>query len=211
MGLYKIIQSVPIVGTILYIANSYAFRGDLEAHKRFAGLKMWVKAFLFPLILATFLAFGTLWPMVHHYATTGELCTSSLSAFATNPGGLIVSVMPSLLGFGIGVYALIFALAGPFVKQFHALIQKTKNEGNQSHGSVLVINSDLAFPLVVLIVTTALGIFQQAFSTSIPLLVMGWISFWYAVIATVEIVGVLFGLGDNSLLDKASKERSDET
>lgn len=201
MSIYKLLLRVPLIGTFAYIANCYVFGGDREASARFAPFKAWCRALLFPFSFALALACLVLWPLVKKLVLSHVLTTEGLTTFAKAPGELIISVVPSLLGFGIGVYALIFGLASPIVKELEDSITRLKEAKVRTQGSVLVINSDLAYPLMVLVIVLSLGVFQKG-NDSVELLVATWIAFWYALVVTLEVIGVLFGLGDHSLLEK---------
>lgn len=209
MSLYRLLVRIPLVGTMLYITNCYIFGGDREAVSRFAPLQSWIKVLFVPLTIALILTSAILWPMVKGLVLHHELTTSGLSSFVKAPGDLIVSVVPSLLGFGIGVYALIFALAGPIVRDLQHKIDELREVGRKKQGSALVINSDLAYPLTVLIVVLSLGVFQKNFESK-ELLIVCWAAFWYALVVTLEVIGVLFGLGDHSLLEKLQAARIED-
>ncbi|WP_186148009.1 hypothetical protein [Burkholderia gladioli] len=209
MSLYRLLVRIPLVGTILYIANCYVFGGDREAVYRFAPLQSWFKVLLAPFVISLILTSAILWPMIKGFALNHELTTRNLSAFAKTPGDLIVSVVPSLLGFGIGVYALIFALAGPIVRDLQNKIEELRDAGHKTQGSALVINSDLAYPLTVLVVVLSLGVFQKNFESK-ELIIVSWTAFWYALVVTFEVIGVLFGLGDHSLLEKLQATHTED-
>jgi len=209
MSLYRLLVRIPLVGTMIYITNCYIFGGDREAVSRFAPLQSWIKVLFAPLAITLILTSAILWPMVKDLMLNHELTTRGLSSVAKAPGDLIVSVVPSLLGFGIGVYALIFALAGPIVRDLQNKIEQLRDAGRKKQGSALVINSDLAYPLTVLVVVLSLGVFQKNFESK-ELLVVCWVAFWYALVVTLEVIGVLFGLGDHSLLEKLQAARTED-
>lgn len=206
MSIYEQLLRIPLIGTAVYIANCYVFGGDREAVSRFAPLSLWLKALFVPVGLSVVLTGIVLWPLVEKLASTHKLTIAGLSKFAQAPGDLVVSVVPNLLGFGIGVYALIFALAGPIVRDLEDSIDELKRAKLKKQGSVLAINSDLAYPLMVLVVVLALGVFQKG-NDSIELLIATWVAFWYALVVLLEVIGVLFGLGDHSLLEKLEATR----
>ncbi len=202
MPFFSVIRKIPVIGTICYIANSYFFAGDARASKHFATPGMWIKALWIPVLISIFLTGMVLWPMIENYQKAGVLSNVGLTEFARKPAALIFSVVPSLLGFGIGVYALIFALAEPIVRQLHKSIETKKKAGTMKHGSVLLLNSDFAYPLIVLVGCITLAVFQSG-NPSVSLLILTWLAFWYSMIVVIEVIGVLFGMGDNSLLEKA--------
>jgi hypothetical protein len=203
--IYKFLQRIPIVGTLVSIANTYAFRGDRRSTGEFAGPWKWIKVLFLPLLFSIGLAVLTIAPALKHLFACGELRLSDLSDFSQKPGALAVSVIPNLLGFGIGVYALIFALASPIVRDINKAIEKSIAEGRRTHGSFLVINADLAYPLVVLVVTVAIATLQQTV-ISVALFSATWVLFWYSMLMILEVIGVLFGLGDQALLEKINPE-----
>lgn len=208
MDIYKSILRVPVIKTIVFITNSYAYRGDENASVQFAGISLWVKAFFVPCLLSGLLTAFTLLPMILNFLSTCKFEISSLPEFSSKPGALIVSVLPNLLGFGIGVYALLFSLGATFVKEFDSKIKELKLQGKIKHGSKLMLNSDVAFPITVLILCISISIFQQVFPSVLAILIAAWASFWYSIIMLIEIVGVLFGLVDNSLIDKATESET---
>lgn len=200
--MFRWIAAIPVLGFLLRLTNTYAYGGDYAAKDKFAGVWRWVKAFTFPLLLACALTIVTVWsPMVRAYQCH-LLTFADASDFVKKPGALILAVNPSLLGFGIGVYALIFGLAEPFVKQFKALVEQQKKTGSMSHGSELMLNSDLAFPLIVLVVSIAVGTIQQANEENVTLALIAWVAFWYSMAVMIEMISVIFRLAENSLLDK---------
>lgn len=206
--MFRWMTSIPVLGFLLRIVNTYAYSGDYDATHKFAGPLRWAKAFAFPLLIACALTVATLWSVLAAAYQCHMLTFADASDFVRKPGALIVTVNPCLLGFGIGVYALIFGLAEPFVRQFKALIEQEKKTGTLSHGSELMLNSDLAFPLIVLVVAIAIGTIQQANEGSITLILVAWIAFWYSMIVMIEMISVIFRLAENSLLDKGLTSES---
>lgn len=201
MSIYKMLLKIPIIGTIIYITNCYAYSGDIRSVKEFANPYLWIKKFIFQFLLAAILTAVTLWPLTIILWETRQLSAVGLSKFALSPGDTVLSVIPSLLGFGIGVYALIFALANPIIQELQNSINTLKDLKKRNHGSALVINSDLAFPLTILTLSIVVGVLQKG-NNSIELTVVTWWIFWYAITTTFEVIGVLFGLGDQTLLEK---------
>jgi hypothetical protein len=199
---FLLLRSIPILGPLLRIANSYAFHGDNRADTQFAGVWRWLKAMGPELLVAVLLTAVILWPLPELSLKAGRLVTQPLTDFQSKPGALIASVIPSFLGFGIGVYALVFALSGQFVRAAHLAVETQKASGKRKVGSVLMLNADLAFPLVILLLSLALGFLQQAFPSSFALTVAAWVFAWYSLLAMLSIIVVIFGLAEHSLLDK---------
>lgn len=196
--MFRFLKKIPILGVILYITNSYIYNGHVESNKKFAPVSLWFKklglrfliCFLLTLLVFKDFIYNT---YIHH-----ALDFSSLLASSLNPGEKITATFPSLIGFGIGVYALLFALD----KSVVAEVQKVISRSKKVTGSVLMLSSDLAYPLIILIITLGIGILQTVFSQSFCLCVITWFMLWYSFVVIIEMIGVLFGLTNNSLLDK---------
>ncbi|VVE78162.1 hypothetical protein [Pandoraea sputorum] len=208
MSLYKILRQVPIFGTLLSIVNAYAYRGDLSAGKKFAGFPAYVAALWRPILVSLLLTGAVLHQWVATLWFRCEPLMSQLKNFSASPGSLSLSVIPSLLGFGIGVYALTFAIPERLVRDMDELLTKAIEMGRRKHGSVLVLNADLGYPLVVLTVALGVGVFQQSSPDVRSLVAICWFTFWYSVISMIEIIGVLFQLGDIAILEKRSSTKT---
>ncbi|MVW80192.1 hypothetical protein [Bordetella sp. 02P26C-1] len=199
--MFQRLLRVPILKTVLRIANAYFLRGDFASNKRFSGFRAIVRALWVQVLICVTLSCIVNWDYLRA-RYDGGAATFVKESFSAKPGELILTVLPSLLGFGIGVYALVFALTAKLVSELGARIEDEKKRGKLSFGSALALNADLAYPLLVLALTIGLGVVQRAIPDSGALMLASWMMFWYSLIMLIEIIGVLFGLGENSLLDK---------
>lgn len=199
MKLFKFIRIIPVIGTILLITNSYVYNGDSNASAKFAPIKLWLKKFFGKIIFVSIMVSVVYIKNIANFFSLTEISKAIGQHEEIMPGSIITSSFPSLIGFGIGVYALIFALEKSVIKDFQ---EAYSNKERLKSGSVLVLSSDLAYPLVVLIITLSLGIFQSIFSNSYILCLITWFMLWYSFVVIIEMLGVLFGLTNNSLLDK---------
>lgn len=142
------LRHIPIVGLFLKYLNLYAGQGKPEYLHRVAPASFWldrvaVELFINVVVVAIiFLMAGD---------NRGDLDFS----------GLAVGVFPSLLGFGIGVFALIFVLPDDF------LTSLDKKSASTGVGSTLLV-ADMAFPLFYL----AFGLAASAIIAEV------WISDW---------------------------------
>ncbi|MGR6834770.1 hypothetical protein [Aliivibrio wodanis] len=95
----KIINNIPIISVIFRILNAYVYKGNLIHLSETAPLRLWFdrigKGVLFSVIL------GGLVYFLHDKDNY-------------NPEDIILAIFPSILGFGIGVFALLFALPTEF-------------------------------------------------------------------------------------------------
>ncbi|MDP9973273.1 hypothetical protein J2W39_004520 [Variovorax paradoxus] len=197
MSIYKWATSIPVLGMILTITNNYVAGGDFSADDEFAPLTSWIKALWSGVVISVALTVLTLWQQCQMTSLGGCL---PKDAFVALPGTIAISVLPNILGFGIGVYALIFALSEKFVKMFHEAAQRANANGEKI--SVLTLNADMAYPLMVIIIAIAVGLLQQVFKESVWLLVGSWFMVWYSLVKTAGLIGVIFRIGEQALLDK---------
>jgi hypothetical protein len=206
--MYKAILRIPVISSLLYITNSYVLRGDSVALDKFASPLQWLRVFFFPWFCAAALTSITVPSLCAHELHLTRIASHFAStAFESKAGEFITSIFPNLLGFGIGVYALIFAISDRFLSKFENHVAQKKNDGMQRYGSALVFNVDLAFPLIVIVAVISIGVLQQAYESVAWLRLFAWFSFWYAMITMIEIIAVLFGLGEHAILEKVSKEQ----
>jgi hypothetical protein len=212
MKLFSLLRRIPVAGTLVWLANCYAYSGDPRAGAKFAPMWLWIKAFVWNFCVAGLLTLGTLPDFtisLWEHIGKGAPVLERLSGFGATPGATIISVFPNLLGLGIGIYALLFALDTSFVREMHRKLEGAKQAGTRTHGSVLVLNSDIAFPLSMMVLIVAVGVISQVFPNVLWVQLLSWFGFWYGLLLVLEIIALLFLLVDNSLLEKASNAAAD--
>lgn len=197
--MYKWLSGLPFFGIIVTILNSYVSAGDFDSDKRCAPLSEWFRVLSPGILLSMVLALFTFAPA----CSFGWPIICKFQGFRSAPGALITSLLPNILGFGIGVYALIFALSSKFVKLFHAKAEMAKKSGSRI--SVLLLNAEMAFPLLVLVFSLVVGVIQQAYPEGEWLIGVGWFFLWYSLIETAGLIGVIFRLGEQALFDKVEE------
>lgn len=203
--IYKRLINIPIFGNILRIINTYAYHGDCKSDTEFAPLWFWVKSFwasVLVSVLLTVLSSNHLHCLINEYLYF-EVNFPLVSINAV-PSDLIFSSFPSLLGFGIGVYALIFGLSNVLVSNIDRAIKQSIQNGKRKNGSVLMLNSDLAYPLLILTIAMAIAAFGKLYQDNLIVIDIVWFAFWFSIIAIIELVTSLFSLGENELLLKVS-------
>lgn len=194
--MFKLFRKVPVFGTMIYIINSYVYNGDSRSGDKFAPLTMWLKKLFGKFVVALLFTGLIFCNEITSFLNINTFIDGSINT--KNPGSIIISTFPSLIGFGIGVYALTLVLSESVVSNF----QKIISGKNNTSGSVLMLSSDLAYPMLILVITLSVGILQGVFIDSYKLCVVTWFMLWYSFIVIIEMLGVLFGLSNNSLLDK---------
>lgn len=206
--IYGFFRRLPILGTVVSILNSYAFRGDFASSKQFAGASAYVSVLWRPILMALVLTGVTVHPWVLALLRGVSPFSVALTPFVASPGAVTVSIFPSVLGFGIGVYALVFAIPERVVRDLDVVLNRSIESGRRKRGSVLVLNADLGYPLIVMAIALAVGVLQQALPGIPSLIAACWLTFWYAVVSVIEIIGVLFHLGDHAVLEKRGDART---
>lgn len=228
MSLYSIFQRLPIIKTIVKIANHYAYDADPRAGNEFAPLRLWIRTIgatsLFAALLsavalsATYeFKIGSGWSSLllrENFNQLAELLKQLIGGISVtpkeletthpliNPGELVLDVFPDLLGFGIGVYALIFSLSAPMLQLLQTHIEAEISAAKRIAGSALLLNASMGYPLLIITLALLVAVFQKLFPENKVLLVLAWFGFWYGCIVLIELIGVLFGLGENDALDK---------
>lgn len=142
------LRYIPLVGLFLKYLNLYAGQGKPEHLHSIAPVALWIDRVAVELVINVFIV-GIV------FILAGDN-RSSLDF-----SGLAVGVFPSLLGFGIGVFALIFVMPDDFL---NSLDEKSASTGV---GSTLLV-ADMAFPLIYL----AFGLAASAIIAEV------WLSVW---------------------------------
>jgi len=193
----KILSKIPIFGVVIVIINSYVWGGNFKSDEKFAPLLTWCRV-LAPAITIAFAFALTYWilgPASVEILQGKIIPITELNEFSQRPGQLATSILPNVLGFGIGVYALVFTLSGKLINNF-----QTTSAKNGS--TALAINSDMAYPLLILIAAIAAGVIQQRFSENSRWAFTSWFLFWYSLILSICLVSSLFRLGEVSIVEK---------
>ena len=93
-------------------------------------------------------------------------------------------------------------------KRLVADIDKVAVSGQR--GSGLVVNSELGFPLVVLVVSVGIAALCQFYETSTARW-LSWFCFWFSWLMIVEVVSALFKLGEATLASHLKGTESSES
>lgn len=199
--IFKVLSMLPLFGEVLRILNTYAYRGDKRADERFAGPWLWLSAFWFPVLVAAAGAALSMPELVNRWLPAGYCLTYVIEA---TPGTLATGILPNLLGFGIGIYALIFGLHKILLRELQDTFKPLPGKKHPPVGSALILNAEMAVPLLILGMAIVVGIIQQALPNHEHIKLAAWFFLWLAMIFTLELVFTLFGLGENMLLKNLS-------
>ncbi|TAM04241.1 MAG: hypothetical protein EPN70_12075, partial [Paraburkholderia sp.] len=105
----RIAKKLPFVREFTTIANAYAYSGSHLAFTRVAPIKE-----IFSRILAKGAISFAIAKILMRYAHTYKIDISKIDAPTLNIG-----TFPTLLGFGIGIFALLFAIKPEFIIKLH--------------------------------------------------------------------------------------------
>lgn len=199
--MFRLLTKIPIFGIILTVFNSFAYDGDVKADDKFAGVIAWIKAYFF----SFFICFIVAALMMPDLLNSLLPCLHLSYKVEVIPGELATSILPNLLGFGIGVYALIFALDSKFVQDLQSGFEGYNKENNKS-GSVLLLNTEMALPLIVITATITIGIFQKIFIDFTYLKLACWFLLWLSIYFTLDLIGNLFLMGSAHLSGNLTKK-----
>lgn len=186
------LRGIPVIGVFLRYLNLYVGRGETKYLVKVAPGYLWLDRFVVPVAACAGLTL-----------VCGLLLLVTEQLHRIDVSGLVSGVFPSLLGFGIGVFALIFVLPDDLM----GALDKRKLKSGL--GSSMMI-SDMAYPLVYL----ALGIVASAV---VGLLVSSPTSdfiqlfiFLYGLALVSDLIGVIAAAALASRFNKTKKAGSSE-
>lgn len=191
---YKLLVNLPLIGATVEILNAYAFDGDARATQEFAGAAQWVRAFGVNTFVALGLALLCSPGLTNELLYLAQLEYGLTYSIDVSIGELATSVLPNVLGFGIGVYALVFAIEGSLLRKIQDGCRTSKR------GSVLLLNADMAAPLLALLAAVVSGIVAKILPGVPGTQVVAWFFFWGALLFTLELLHTLYALGENAII-----------
>lgn len=167
----KNIKKIPIIGSVFIILNSYAYQGDIKASYEVAPIRSWLHRYI-SIIIASF--------------TISYLTISTCNNLELNfsPSSIITGIFPSILGFGIGVFALSFSIPQNLVN----LIEEQKKIKKIEYGSrILVI--DMAYPLISYALILLSAVILLPFEVNYPKLkYASAFLLYYGILLTIELI-----------------------
>jgi len=169
-----ITRNVPVIGASVRIANAYAKRGRADFYSHVAPWRSWRTRLGLGVLAALVLAGGL-----------SLIAGGGRRSGVPVPHELALSILPDLLGFGIGVFALVFVLPGPFLKRLA--------ESRQRRGwGAEILPADMGYPLVVMALALVVSVFIGAAPPGPATYFVGAFVLFYALVVTVELVSTIF-------------------
>jgi hypothetical protein len=218
-GRSPLVMRLWLLGRIVELANAYVSEGDLRYLKRLAPARAWWRAILRPLV-------GSALACAVVFVPTVYLSTPASPTPTWTPMSVAAGIFPSLLGFGIGVYALLWSLSERWLTEFQTraakkAAERSPNDLTRPTPSVLGLSAEFAFPLSSMLVALvmALGWTAVAHITSLtqdPVLraitlvaeFVAWTAIIFAIQMVARLILTLHRLGMQILLDKTGRKRT---
>lgn len=185
-------HKTPGLGSFIEISSDYACEGSADFFEKIAPAKYWIRSLGWPILVSIFLA-AIPYPCD---------CTPYSVEIIAKPYDIALSLIPSLLGFGVGAYALVFGLSGNLLKKIQDGHNKIENSTNSPAGSVLSINSAFAFPLATMAITTVVASVQKILPDVLLLSTLTWFLTFLCLILTYQLIVSLYRLGRVIILEK---------
>lgn len=170
---YKLIRNLPVFGAVFRIVNAYAYKGKGEFNLHIAPMHMWWDR-VFRKMSYIFIFVGLL------FLVRWE----SLSSLNWQPADAIFSVFPSVLGFGIGVFALMFVMPSNFMR---FLIEKR----DVLKFGPEIVPVDMGYPLIVFALVIACAAINKMFPCQFLTFISTW-AFFYGLSMSFELISFLF-------------------
>lgn len=158
-----------VVRDVVIPLNAYASSGDVSGAYRLAPLKAWLSRFWIRIVLAMLLAVLGI-----------AFSTPNKDGVVDVPVEMILTIFPNLLGFLIGVYALIFTLP--------SLIEQL---GGKKRAASLV-NADMAMPLTMMALAIFFGVLSKAIGYPSLLVWICWFFLFYVLFLLFEVIMIIF-------------------
>lgn len=188
----SLLLKLPGLGSFIEISSDYASEGASNFFEKIAPAKYWLNTLGWPILVSILLA-------AIPYPCSCMPYSIKIDAKAHE---IALSLIPSLLGFGIGAYALVLGLSGDLLKKIQEGYDKKELETKSPSGSVLSINSAFAFPLATMALTTIVASVQKILPEFLFLSTVTWFLTFLCLTLTYQLIVALYRLGRVIILDK---------
>lgn len=178
--MHKLFSTIPVFGSAFAIANAYAHEGSPLCTVRVASLKQW-------------------WGRVFRKAWYTLVFVSALILIAPEkfcqstwvPADTILGAFPSILGFGIGVYALMFIMPSDFLSFLKSRKEAAAKVGREKIGPEIV-PVDMGYPLMAYVLVMFIAAVNKLFPDSFYFKMVSLWALFYGLAMTVELISFLF-------------------
>jgi hypothetical protein len=190
------LSKIPAIGVFIEIASDFVCEGDIDYYGKIPPFRFWFKSLGWPFAFSLFLA---LLPFPCE-------CIATAIRIEAKPSEVAFAIIPSLLGFGIGAYALVFGLGSDILRKIQNAYHTRTLKTGKSTASVLHVNSVFTFPLVFMAITLLFASIQKIFLQNIILSTITWFLIFFSLSLAFQLIVSLYRLGQVIILDKISQE-----
>lgn len=177
MEIFPRLIKIPVIKDILLVFNAYLWRGDTMFVSRFAPPLFWISRLWARLGLAlciTFVFYG------NDFIPCFNFDLIPISKPETGYD-LVLSIFPNLLGFGLGVYALIFSLPG--------LVDRKDITDTKSSN---LLNADMGYPLLIMVIAILVSLIAKACDGKFFLAGASFFLLIYGILLLLELISLIF-------------------
>lgn len=174
--MYKLLKGIPVFGSVFAIANAYAHKGDQLGTVQIASIGQWWKRVL-----------RKAWYTLVFVSALVLIAPEKICKSTWVPADTILGAFPSILGFGIGVYALMFIMPSDFL----TFLKDRKDRGTTKIGPEIV-PVDMGYPLITYVLVMFIAAVNKFYPESYYFKLVSLWALFYGLAMTVELVSFLF-------------------
>lgn len=181
-----------LIKDFLEIGSDYVSDGDRRYQSQCAPIKIWFYSLSTPLIISIFLLSFTIY--IDYFFNLNAIKNS-------NPSDFFLGVISSLLGFGIGAYALVFSVSGKILKSINEYYSNSESK-TEYKPTILSINSEFAFPLITLTITLIILTIQNIIREIIFIKFLSIFFVFFSITMMYKLIINLYNFGKLVILEK---------
>ena len=174
--MYKLLSDIPVFGTVFVISNAYAHKGEPLGNVQIASMGQWWKRVL-----------RKAWYTLVFISALVLIAPEKVCESDWTPADTILGAFPSILGFGIGVYALMFIMPSDFL----SFLRERKEKRGAKIGPEIV-PVDMGFPLISYVLVMLIAAINKLYPDSYHFKLASIWALFYGLAMTVELVSFLF-------------------
>lgn len=167
----RFIRGIPVFGSVFAIANGYAFKGDYRSTVEVASLSQWWHR-----------VFRKAWYVLVFVSVFVLTTPNNMRDSQWVPADTILGAFPSILGFGIGVYALMFIMPNDFL-----CFLRTRTSMRPE-----IVPVDMGYPLIAYVIVMFIAVVNKFYPESYHFKLVSIWALFYGLAMTVELIAFLF-------------------
>ncbi|WP_285466951.1 hypothetical protein [Vibrio sp. D420a] len=173
--MYRLLSDIPVFGSVFAICNAYAHKGDQLGTVEIASFGQWWKRIL-----------RKAWYTLVFVSGLVLIAPEKICKSPWVPADTILGAFPSILGFGIGVYALMFIMPSDFL----TFLKERKERGAKIGPEIVPV--DMGYPLMTYVLVMFIAAVNKFYPESYYFKFASLWALFYGLAITVELVSFLF-------------------